>query len=78
MPETKTKVIVVGGGIAGPVLAILLKLKGYDPIVYERVDALADVGLSIWYAPLTIPASALLTPQRDPTVCSPTACACSG
>ena len=43
----KTKVIVVGGGIAGPVLAILLKSKGYDPIVYEKVDALANVGLSI-------------------------------
>lgn len=49
MPETKTKVIIVGGGIAGPVLAILLKSKGYDPIVYEKVAALADVGLSIWY-----------------------------
>ena len=51
MSGTKTKVIVVGGGIAGPVLAIILKSKGYDPIVYEKVDALADVGLSIWYAP---------------------------
>ena len=78
MSGTKTKVIVVGGGIAGPVLAILLKLKAYDPIVYEKVDALADVGLSIWYAPLTIPAPPSLMPHRDPTVCSPTACACSG
>ncbi|KAJ7450048.1 hypothetical protein B0H11DRAFT_2078241 [Mycena galericulata] len=31
-----TKVIVVGCGIAGPVLALLLKQKGYDPVLYER------------------------------------------
>lgn len=54
MKETKTKVIIAGGGIAGPVLAILLKSKGYDPIVYEKVDTLADVGLSLWYAHLRL------------------------
>lgn len=47
---SKTKVIVAGGGIAGPVLAIFLKMKGYEPIVYERTDALSDVGQSLWYA----------------------------
>ena len=31
-----TKVIIVGCGIAGPVLATFLKLKGYDPVIYER------------------------------------------
>ncbi|KAH9832255.1 uncharacterized protein C8Q71DRAFT_778149 [Rhodofomes roseus] len=49
--ENKTKVIIAGAGIAGPVLAILLKSKGYDPIVYERVDALTDVGLSLCMQP---------------------------
>ncbi|KAH9920085.1 uncharacterized protein B0H18DRAFT_1025880 [Fomitopsis serialis] len=49
--ETKTKVIIAGAGIAGPVLAVFLKLKGYDPVVYERVDALADVGLALCMQP---------------------------
>lgn len=44
MPSA-TKVIVVGAGIAGPVLAIFLKLKGYNPTVYERVAELPDGGL---------------------------------
>lgn len=41
----KTKVIVVGAGIAGPVLATFLKLKGYDPVVYERTSGVGDKGL---------------------------------
>ena len=40
-----TKVGIIGCGIAGPVLAIFLKLKGYDPIVYERYESTADTGL---------------------------------
>ncbi|KAI1791333.1 FAD/NAD(P)-binding domain-containing protein [Ganoderma leucocontextum] len=42
-----TKVILAGGGVAGPILGILLKLKGYDPIIYERLDAPTDMGLSL-------------------------------
>ncbi|KZT70890.1 FAD/NAD(P)-binding domain-containing protein [Daedalea quercina L-15889] len=49
--KTKTRVIIAGAGIAGPVLAIFLKAKGYDPIVYEKVEALADVGLSLCVQP---------------------------
>ena len=45
MSATKTKVIVVGAGIAGPVLAAFLKLRGYEPTVYERVAELPDSGL---------------------------------
>ncbi|KZT53221.1 FAD/NAD(P)-binding domain-containing protein [Calocera cornea HHB12733] len=30
------KVIIVGSGVAGPVLGMLLKHKGFDPVVYER------------------------------------------
>ncbi|KAJ7279344.1 hypothetical protein C8J57DRAFT_1303076 [Mycena rebaudengoi] len=41
------KVIVVGCGIAGPFLAILLKLKGFEPVVYERGERTADVGISL-------------------------------
>lgn len=42
------KVIIAGCGIAGPVLAIFLKLKGYEPIVYERADGPSADGLSLW------------------------------
>ncbi|KAJ7716469.1 FAD/NAD(P)-binding domain-containing protein [Mycena maculata] len=42
-----TKVIVVGCGIAGPVLALLLKQKGYEPVIYERGKRSPDAGLSL-------------------------------
>lgn len=45
-----TKVIIVGCGVAGPVLATLLKSKGYQPVVYERIKAGSDGGLSLMYA----------------------------
>ncbi|KAF7290802.1 FAD/NAD(P)-binding domain-containing protein [Mycena indigotica] len=41
------KVIIVGCGIAGPVLALLLKQKGFDPVVYERGPRAPDAGLSL-------------------------------
>ncbi|KAJ6523307.1 hypothetical protein B0H19DRAFT_652134 [Mycena capillaripes] len=42
-----TKVIIVGCGIAGPVLAVLLKQKGYEPVIYERGTRSPDAGLSL-------------------------------
>ena len=47
--NSPTKVIIVGAGIAGPVLALFLKAKGYAPVVFERTDGLTDAGLSLWY-----------------------------
>ncbi|KAG2143868.1 hypothetical protein BD769DRAFT_1625589 [Suillus cothurnatus] len=38
------KVIIVGAGIAGPVLAIFLKTRGYDPVIYERLPGPAESG----------------------------------
>ncbi|KAI0688726.1 FAD/NAD(P)-binding domain-containing protein [Cerioporus squamosus] len=46
-----TKVIIAGGGIAGPVLAMLLKAKGYDPVIYERNEGPTDMGLSLGLQP---------------------------
>ncbi|EIW83288.1 FAD/NAD(P)-binding domain-containing protein [Coniophora puteana RWD-64-598 SS2] len=46
MDTTKTKVIVVGAGMAGPVLATFLKLKGYNPILYERSPEFSNAGLA--------------------------------
>ncbi|KAJ7842823.1 hypothetical protein B0H14DRAFT_2779943 [Mycena olivaceomarginata] len=42
-----TKVIIAGCGIAGPVLALLLKQKGYQPVIYERGKRAPDAGLSL-------------------------------
>ncbi|CDO74349.1 hypothetical protein BN946_scf184645.g5 [Trametes cinnabarina] len=44
---SKTKVIIAGAGIAGPVLGMFLKAKGYEPIVYERTHQPTDNGLSL-------------------------------
>jgi len=45
------KVLVIGCGIAGPVIALLLKRKGYEPIVLEKVRQLGDVGGSLMTMP---------------------------
>ncbi|KAG0706056.1 hypothetical protein DFH29DRAFT_872555 [Suillus ampliporus] len=45
------RVIVVGAGIAGPVLATFLKTRGYDPIVYERLPSAGEGGLSLMLQP---------------------------
>jgi salicylate hydroxylase len=42
-----SKIIIIGAGISGPVLATFLKLKGYDPVVYEKRDAVVDDGLCL-------------------------------
>ncbi|EKM53969.1 uncharacterized protein PHACADRAFT_145505 [Phanerochaete carnosa HHB-10118-sp] len=42
-----TKVIIVGAGIAGPLLAVFLKQKGYDPVLYERTESVSNAGLSL-------------------------------
>ena len=49
-----TRVGIIGGGTCGPVMAIFLKLKGYEPVIYERAAAVKDRGLAIGYAPFCI------------------------
>ncbi|EXJ65991.1 uncharacterized protein A1O5_10968 [Cladophialophora psammophila CBS 110553] len=44
-------VLIIGCGVAGPVLAVLLKRKGYTPIVFEKVKQLGDVGASLMLMP---------------------------
>jgi salicylate hydroxylase len=43
--------LIIGSGIAGPVLAVLLKRRGYNPIVFEKVRALGDAGASLMLTP---------------------------
>ncbi|KAI0073386.1 FAD/NAD(P)-binding domain-containing protein [Panus rudis PR-1116 ss-1] len=48
---SKTKVIIAGCGIAGPVLAVLLKRQGYEPIIYERLETPTESGISLCLQP---------------------------
>ena len=51
MTTTSPKVIIIGCGIAGPILTLLLKRKGYSPIVLEKVRQLGDAGSSLMLFP---------------------------
>ncbi|KZT52073.1 FAD/NAD(P)-binding domain-containing protein [Calocera cornea HHB12733] len=41
------KVIVIGAGVTGPLVAMLLKYKGFDPVIYERHASPPSGGLSL-------------------------------
>ncbi|GJE95745.1 hypothetical protein PsYK624_119320 [Phanerochaete sordida] len=41
------RVGIIGAGIAGPVLAMFLKQKGYAPVLYEQLAVPSDAGLGI-------------------------------
>ncbi|KAF9264188.1 FAD/NAD(P)-binding domain-containing protein [Marasmius fiardii PR-910] len=47
MSQPPCKVIIVGCGVAGPVLALLLKLEGYHSAIYERSKQNAEAGVSL-------------------------------
>ncbi|KAL5485407.1 hypothetical protein ACEPAI_8049 [Sanghuangporus weigelae] len=46
-----SEVAIIGAGIAGPVLAMLLKQKGYIPVLYERTEGTTSGGLSLALQP---------------------------
>lgn len=41
------RVLIIGAGVAGPPLATLLKMKRYDPVVFERTDGPSTAGLAL-------------------------------
>ncbi|KAK6858002.1 FAD/NAD(P)-binding domain-containing protein [Apiospora arundinis] len=45
------RVLIIGCGVAGPVIALLLKQKGYYPIIFERAETLDDIGASVMIFP---------------------------
>jgi salicylate hydroxylase len=59
------KVLVIGCGIAGPVVACLLKQKGYEPIIFERSEAPGDVGASLMICPNGLKVLNLIGPLPD-------------
>lgn len=46
-PPSPPVVLIVGCGVAGPVLGIFFKRKGYTPIVFDKVRKLGDAGASL-------------------------------
>lgn len=44
-------VLLIGCVIADPLLAILLKRKGYRPIAFEKVEELRDADISLMLSP---------------------------
>ncbi|KFY80935.1 hypothetical protein V499_00268 [Pseudogymnoascus sp. VKM F-103] len=49
--DMEPKVLIIGCGVAGPVIALLLKKKGYTPVVLEKVRELGDAGASLMMMP---------------------------
>ncbi|EJU02894.1 FAD/NADP-binding domain-containing protein [Dacryopinax primogenitus] len=47
-------VIIIGCGIAGPVLAMLLKHKGFEPHIFERLPEIQVAGISLGVSPQTL------------------------
>lgn len=45
--STPPTVLIIGCGIAGPVLGNFYKRKGYHPIVFDKVPQLGDAGASL-------------------------------
>ncbi|CZT52826.1 uncharacterized protein RSE6_14206 [Rhynchosporium secalis] len=43
----KPRVLIVALGIVGPLLALLLQKKGYNPIILEKVSSIDDAGASL-------------------------------
>ncbi|KAF8318801.1 FAD/NAD(P)-binding domain-containing protein [Clavulina sp. PMI_390] len=51
LPPHAPKVIIIGAGIAGPTLAIFLKLNGYNPVIYERQHKISPGGVALALQP---------------------------
>ncbi|PRP78300.1 hypothetical protein PROFUN_13834 [Planoprotostelium fungivorum] len=49
--ERRGRIIIIGAGIAGCVLALHLKKEGFSPVIYERVNQVKDVGGSLSLSP---------------------------
>jgi len=49
--EPRNTILVVGAGLAGPVLSLFLKDRGYDVVIFEAHSTLEDAGLSVLLQP---------------------------
>ena len=55
MPVATTRVLIVGGGLGGLVLAILLQRAGIDYVVLEQSVLIRPIGSVIVLSPLVLP-----------------------
>lgn len=60
-----SKVLVIGCGVAGPVVACLLKQKGYEPVIFERAETPGDVGASLMISPNGMKVLNIIGPMTD-------------
>lgn len=44
-------VLVIGCGIVGPAISLLLRKKGYNPVIVEKVKQHGDAGLNLGMFP---------------------------
>lgn len=51
MPAKPLQVLIIGGGIAGPVLAIFLKQAGFSPQIFEASSSFSEAGGALGLAP---------------------------
>lgn len=47
----KSSVLIIGGGIAGPAIALFLKKAGFQPVVFEAYERVSDIGGGLQIAP---------------------------
>ena len=45
--DTRNSILVIGAGMAGPVMALFLKGLGFEVVAFEAHASLEDAGLSI-------------------------------
>ncbi|KAF8584805.1 FAD/NAD(P)-binding domain-containing protein [Ramaria rubella] len=45
------RILIIGAGIAGPVLAVLLKLRGFEPVIYEKNGSTEAGGIGLVLQP---------------------------
>lgn len=50
MTQTAKKILVIGGGIGGAATALALHRAGFEPVLYERISQMREVGagVAIW------------------------------
>ena len=53
MPE-EFNIAIAGGGISGLTLALTLHRAGFTPVIYERADVIAELGVGINILPHAI------------------------
>jgi salicylate hydroxylase len=71
MSSTSRKVIIIGCGISGPIVALLLKQKGYNPVVLEKVRELGDAGSGLLLFPNGFKVLSLLNLSSEITNSTP-------